>query len=537
MSGGPQPDSQLEQALERWSRIVGLEHVIRASAELAAAETATFATAHRIPAILRPGDRGQVRACLRVANECRVPVYPISSGKNWGYGSRVPPRDGCVLLDLGRLNRILDFNEELAYVTIEPGVTQTQLFAFLRGRNSRLWMDATGSSPDCSVIGNVMERGFGHTPYGDHFSHVCGFEVVLPSGELLHTGPATFANARTAAVNRWGLGPSLDGLFSQSNLGIVTRLTVWLMPQPDCFEAFFYRCEDPAGLPALIDCLRDLRLRDILRSSIHIGNDYKVLNGIQQYPWEATGGRTPLSPGLMGRFRKQLAFGYWNASGGLYGTRAQVSEAKRLLARVLASNRGKLRFLNEKKLGLARRFAKPASLLMRWDIRCTIELVEPVLGLMRGVPTRQSLGSAYWRKRTPVPAEADPDRDRCGLLWFAPVAPAQGREVQALADLAIRTLLACGFEPMISLTLLTPRSVYAVISITYDRDVSGEDERAMACYGELSRKCLAAGYVPYRLGIQSMKEVCGASDAAGWLAALKQAVDPNGILAPARYEA
>ncbi|MBV8906103.1 MAG: FAD-dependent oxidoreductase, partial [Acidobacteriia bacterium] len=223
VSGGPQPDSQLEQALERWSRVVGPEHVTRAGAELAAAETATFATAHRIPAILRPGDRGQVQACLRVANECRVPVYPISSGKNWGYGSRVPPRDGCVLLDLGRLNRILDFNEELAYVTIEPGVTQTQLFAFLRGRNSRLWMDATGSSPDCSVIGNVMERGFGHTPYGDHFSHVCGFEVVLPSGELLHTGPATFANARTAAVNRWGLGPSLDGLFSQSNLGIVTR--------------------------------------------------------------------------------------------------------------------------------------------------------------------------------------------------------------------------------------------------------------------------------------------------------------------------
>jgi hypothetical protein len=44
--------------------------------------------------------------------------YPISRGKNWGYGSRVPARDGCVLLDLGRMNRIVGFSEKLAYVTV-----------------------------------------------------------------------------------------------------------------------------------------------------------------------------------------------------------------------------------------------------------------------------------------------------------------------------------------------------------------------------------------------------------------------------------
>jgi 4-cresol dehydrogenase (hydroxylating) flavoprotein subunit len=527
--------SHLAQALDRWSEVLGPEHISGSHPELAAAEAATFATAQRIAAILRPADRAQVQACLRVANECGVPLYPVSSGKNWGYGSRVPPRDGCALLDLSRLNRILDFNQELAYVTVEPGVTQAQLFAFLRERNSRLWMDATGSSPDCSLIGNVMERGFGHTPYGDHFAHVCGLEVVLPTGEVIHTGQAAFPRAQTAAVNRWGLGPSLDGLFSQSNLGVVTGMTIWLMPRPECFEAFFYRLEDPAGLPILINRLRDLRLADILRSSIHIGNDYKVLNGIQQYPWDATGGATPLSAELMSRLRKQLTVGYWNASGGLYGTRAQVGEAKRLLARALGSQRGQLRFLSEKKLRLARRFAKPVSLLMRWDITRTIDIVEPVVGLMRGVPTRQSLASAYWRKRMPVPADPDPDRDRCGLLWFAPVAPARGREVQALTDLASETMLASGFEPMISLTLLTPRAVYAVISISYDREVPGEDDRAMACYSELSRKCLATSYIPYRLGIQSMREVCSIADSAALLAQLKDVLDPNHILAPGRY--
>ena len=64
---------------------------------------------------------------MRIANRWKVAVYPISSGRNWGYGSRVPAADGCVLLDLGRMNQIVDFNEELGYVTVEPGVTQAQL--------------------------------------------------------------------------------------------------------------------------------------------------------------------------------------------------------------------------------------------------------------------------------------------------------------------------------------------------------------------------------------------------------------------------
>src|SRR4030095_17003422 len=141
----------------------------------------------------------------------------------WGYGSRVPAGDG-VLLDLGRLNRIVAFDEDLAYVTIEPGVTQGQLYEFLRERGSRLWMDATGASPDCSIIGNTMERGFGHTPMGDHCNNVCAFEVVLPTGECVQTGFGRFAEAKAGALGRWGLGPSLDGLFSQSNLGLVTSL-------------------------------------------------------------------------------------------------------------------------------------------------------------------------------------------------------------------------------------------------------------------------------------------------------------------------
>jgi 4-cresol dehydrogenase (hydroxylating) len=528
-------DRDLSRAIREWSEIVSADHVVTDPSALGAASTATFATSARVPLILRPADRQQVQACLRVANAHRVPVYPISTGRNWGYGSRVPAADGSVLLDLSRMNRIVDFSEDLAYVTVEPGVTQQQLFDFLRDNRSRLWMDATGARPDCSLIGNTLERGFGHTPYGDHFAHVCGFEVVMPDGECIETGFSRFAQTSTGPLYRWGLGPTLDGLFTQSNFGIVTRMSIWLMPAPEHFEAFFFRCDDDSGLGDVLDALRRLRLNGTLRSAAHIGNDYKVLNGIGQYPWELTAGTTPLRSDQMAGLRKKLRFGAWNGSGGLYGTSAQVREAKRLMRRELTGKVAKLEFLGERKLELARRFARPYGLLSGWDISAAIDLVRPIFSLLKGEPTAAPMATTYWRKRTPPPADMDPDRDRCGLLWCAPVAPLEARHGERLTRLSIDTLLAHGFEPMLSLSLVTDRALTCVVSICYDRDVPGEDDRAMRCYRELLDRLTASGYHSYRLGIQSSAEMADRDSYATLLAALKRALDPNGILAPGRY--
>src|SRR5579875_3028412 len=471
----------VSSALEHWTQLLGPQFVQSDPETLHAAGTATFATHQKIRAVLRPADRDQIIGCLRIATQFRIPLYPISTGKNWGYGSRVPPRDGCALLDVSRLDRILSFDEDLGYVTVEPGVTQRQ---------------------------------------------------------IIHTGAARFEGSKIGEISRWGVGPSLDGLFSQSNFGIVTRMTIWLMPKPEAFEAFFFRCESASGLAPLIDSLRRLRMHDVLRSSVHIANDYKVLGGIQQYPWEEMKGRTPISPADMAVFRKKLSFGYWNASGALYGTQDQISEAKRLLARELREQAGELKFLSPQKLRLAKRFAAAFHLITRWDLRRTIALVEPVLGLMQGKPmsASQALRSAYWRKRTPLPADPDPDRDRCGLLWYAPVAPAKGEEVLQLVNLASDILLRSGFEPMISLTLLTPRTVYAVLSLTYDREVPGEDEKAMTCYEQLHEACTHAGYFPYRLGIHSMTALPEPAAYQQLMRKLKQAFDPEMILAPGRYD-
>lgn len=526
--------SGLAAALRDWRAVVGNEHVIQEPRILQQAGTATFATDSQVHAVLRPANRDQVQECVRIANRVRVSIHPISSGKNWGYGSRVPPSDG-VLLDLGRLDRIVDFDEDLAYVTLEPGVTQQALYDFLRERQSRLWMDATGASPECSIIGNTLERGFGHTPMGDHCGNVCGFEVVLPTGDCIETGFSRFAGAKVGALSRWGVGPALDGLFSQSNLGIVTRMTVWLMPAPEQFQAFFFSCTDEHGLPAIIDALRPLRMNGTLRSVMHIGNDYKVVAAGGRFPWDRY--RAPLDATAMAALRRQMKIGYWNGSGGLYGTRAQVREARTQLRAALKGKVDRLQFVDDRLLKIMGRFAGPFRVFTGWDISRVLEVLTPVYGLLKGVPTSVPLASAYWRKKTGVPDQMDPDRDHCGLLWCSPVIPNRGSDVQQVTDVATRTLLDHGFEPQMSLSLASERSSICVITISYDRDNGDDDSRAHACYTELIERLLALGYPPYRLNVRSMGYVADEdSRYAELLEALKQTVDPNGVLAPRRYE-
>jgi|ERR1051326_4576956 4-cresol dehydrogenase (hydroxylating) flavoprotein subunit len=524
-------------ALSDWASAVGEENVITDSGELRAAERGTFSVGHRIPAIVRPGSRAEVQECLRIANRRRCPVYPISGGRNWGYGSRVPAADGCVLLDLRRMNRILDFNEELGYVTVEPGVTQAQLQAFLAERNSKLWMDSTGASPECSLIGNTVERGFGHTPYGDHFAHSCGLEIVLPQGEVIETGFARFPAASAAPLYQWGLGPVLDGLFSQSNFGIVTRMTIHLMPAPEYFQAYFFQCPDHEQLAGLIDALRPLRMDGTIRSSSHIANDYKVLSAVEQYPWMAMEGQTPLEGAVMEKLRRELRIGAWNGSGALYGTRAQVKEARRLLRNALKGKAQRLQFLDDRKLELAERFAGAYQALSGWNLKRTLAVLRPVYGLMKGLPTDRPLASTYWRKRTAPPAEMDPDRDGCGLVWCSPVVPNDGRHARRVTTLASEIILRHGFEPMISLTVLTDRTLSCILSLGYDRDVPGEDDKAMACYRELLERLALQGYYSYRLSVGAMHAMGERDSYHKLLGSLKQTLDPNGILAPGRYVA
>jgi 4-cresol dehydrogenase (hydroxylating) len=205
-----------------------------------------------------------------------------------------------------------------------------------------------------------------------------------------------------------------------------------------------------------------------------------------------------------------------------------------LVKRALAGKVDKLQFLSDRLLQVATRFARAFGMITGWDLSKTLDLARPIFGLMKGIPTDKPMASVYWRKRNPPPAQADPDRDGCGLLWCAPVAPTGGAHAQKLASLTSEIVLRHGFEPTLSITLITERALICVIS-AYDRHVEGEDRRARVCFDELQSTFAANGYMPYRLGIQSMGQMQLSGAYGDLLASIKRSVDPANILAPGRY--
>jgi 4-cresol dehydrogenase (hydroxylating) len=529
----------IDKALEQWALILTPNQIITDKETLKQYETATYKTEQRISAILKPANREQVQEVTRIANQYKTPLYPVSSGKNWGYGSYIPTKDGCVLVDLSLMNRIIKLNKELAYITLEPGVTQEQLYNYLQSEESGLWMDATGASSECSIIGNTLERGFGHTPYGDHFSHVSGLEVVLANGEYFHTGFGRFPNAQASEVYHWGVGAYLDGLFTQSNFGIVTQMTIWLMPAPEYSQAFFCSV-DKEVLPMLVDALRPLRLDGTLKSAMHIVNADKAISAFGQYPWSEVNNVTPLPRDWLEKTCKERNIGGWNASGALYGTRAEVAIARKKLKKALRHIPSKkLHFIDDRTLKIANYITRPYKWVTGVDLEKALEIVTPVINLKRGIPSNAFIPSTYWRKKKPAPAAdiADPNRDRCGLIWLAPIAPMTGEHASTLEKIIETTLLKFGFEPAISMTLLTERCIDSVIVISYDRDLPEEETRALQCHDVLLTKLIDKGYYPYRLSTHAMGKLPKAEPAyTDVISKFKEAIDPQHIIAPGRYE-
>jgi 4-cresol dehydrogenase (hydroxylating) len=516
--------SDFTGALPAFCDAVGAEHVVTAAAELDAASTATFTTASRVAAIVRPGSRDEVRACLRVANRFMVPVHPVSRGKYWGFGSRVPVKDGSVLLDLGRMNAIVDYDEALAYVTVEPGVTFAELYAFLRARGSRLYASTTGSSPHSSVVGNALERGDGSGPYGDRLAHACAFEVVLPTGEVVHTGHDRFEGARAAPVFRWGVGPALDGLFSQSNLGVVTRMTLWLSPLPRWLALVRFHVVDARKLRLAVDACRVLRQDGTLRSVVGMWNDYRVLSTEGQYPWELTGGKTPLGRDTLQKLSSAWGGATWFGSTALHAP--STAQGRAALAHVERCLRP---YVDELTADVRAGDPKSGQELDASG--------DPAFLFIQGIPHENSLRTMYWRKKTPVPADPDPDRDRCGLVWASPVVPFRGADVVTATRLLEDTMLEHGFEPMIAMVGQTERVMYVLPLVVYDRDVEGADADALRCHDAILARLGAAGYPPYRLGVQAMDALRAPRDDHGaLLERLKHALDPNDVLAPGRYD-
>ena len=488
--------------------------------------------------VLLPTSVEDVQNIVRQALQYNVPLHAISRGYNWGYGDALPFSAPCALLDLSRMNRILEINRDLGYAVVEPGVSQGQLYEAVQREAPEYWIDATGAGPEASIVGNILERGFGHTPYGDHVRTTACLEVVLADGNIVHTGFGHFPQAAAAHVYPYGVGPMLDGLFSQSNLGIVTKVTVWLYPKPACFRFFYVRVEAEEGLEPLIDTLRALRMQGVLSSTIHVANDLRILSATQTYPWTEARGQTPLPKHLREALRRQRGLGYWSASGGLYGTHAQVKAAQRAVRQALRKI-GRVTFVDDALIAHAERVARILTRLGGGKrLTQLLDALIPNYGLLKGIPTSFPLRAVHWRKRQPPKNLcADPRDTGSGLVWISPVLPAQGVHARQVLQLMEEVLDRHGFDTMVTFTFLNERALVGVFNLSFDRDEPADRRAAEACYAEAVQRLSEKGYYPYRVAHGHILPFASPTDAYyACLKKIKDALDPQGILFPGRYD-
>ena len=530
------PNPQHGIAIEALKAVLGPQHVHHDPDARHHYARTTGTTATTPTAIVFPESTEQVQRIVTIAQRHSLALYPISRGRNFGYGDANAPTQGQVILDFKRMNRIVEVNDELAYCVLQPGVTQGQLADYLQTHHPDLMMDCTGAGREASLVGNTLDRGFGHTPYGDHFLNACGMKVVLADGSVIDTGYGGFENARSGRVYRYGVGPFLDGVFCQSNCGIVTEIGLWLMPRPESFCAFFFAAEKQEDLEHVVDRLAPLRRADILRSAIHIGNDLRILSSKITYPYERTNGELPLPEALRAELRKEHGLGLWMGAGSIEGTPAVVRETKKLIRKALAPV--KPIFIDEQRyarasslVGLLNRFgiAKP--------LAGKLAAIRPALDLMQGIPTDEPLGGACWRVKQPLEEGfTDPLSTEAGLMWVSPVLPMTGPDARRVVELIEPIYARHGFECPITFTLINQRAVIGITNIFFDKSDPAQAESAVACYDELVHTLIQAGYPPYRTGHSGYAKLQQyAPDLFNLAGRIKHALDPQNLLSPGRY--
>lgn len=518
----------LPGALEAWETALGPAAVRVPDGPLRAVD----GSERRVPAELRPGTVEEVREVVRIAARFRAPIHAVSRGMNWGMGSALPPRDGTSVVNLSRLDRIRAVRVSGLHAEIEAGVTQAALHQTLRGTGAVF--NVTGSSAGSSILGNALERGVGY--FAGRADALTALEVVTGTGEMLRTGFGGIEGARTAHLYRHGLGPSLDGLFAQSSLGIVTAAGFALMPAWERPAAFTLRLARAERLGDLIDRLASLRAEGVLRTVAHLA--------------DAERGRITLAPLLAdrlppderasaGEILRRFSYDGWSLVSGIGGNAAVSRASQRVLARRLGEF-GRFQVVTPGRLDLAVRvLGRLGRLGGAHRQLAMLEAVRPLAGLAWGEPTTDTLAGVFW----PEPGTQagwrgrDPDESPAtGLLYILPILPAVGSEAVPAASHARAFLAARGFTAAITLNLLDERALESVISIAFRRDDPGQAAAARAAMNELEDWFLRAGFPPYRLGIGSMSRLPPAlPENARVMAGLKALFDPAGILSPGKY--
>jgi 4-cresol dehydrogenase (hydroxylating) len=501
-------EARFTQALRDFASVVGETNMIASAGSLGdyadpfapGPDTSAFAAG----AAVLPASVDEVREVLRVARVHGVPLWPVSTGRNFAYGGAAPRLRGSVVLDLKRMDRVLEVDEKLAYALVEPGVTYFDLHAYLSEHGFKLWVDPPAAGWG-SIIGNTLERGFGYTPYGNHAAMQCGMEVVLASGDIVRTGMGAIEIGRSWQLYAPGFGPSYDAMFMQSNFGVVTKLGIWLMPQPSAYLLGHAKFREEGDLDAIVETLRPLRLDETIRNHAVIEGAIRYAAGVSSRK-EWFDGEGPMPESAIARMIDRLQIGRWNLNFALYGE-PELNDARYAIVQRAFSHVRGVQFE-------AARYAGDA---------------QPEGGAdrnMAGIPAMSAFRMLDWRGGTGAHVD------------FSPICPFTGPDAMRQYALAKARTAEYGFDYYGGFTAGT-RYLHHIVATIFNRD----DPRQTDAAGDLLRVLMsdarASGYGEYRVHLAQMDYAAAQYDFNhGALLrlseTLKDALDPDGILAPGK---
>ncbi len=521
---------------ETIARLVGSENV-RGDALIEEYRRNVSGLQRAIPLVVTPASAAQVTSLVQLANEKALKLYPISSGRNWGLGSRLPVVDDCIILDLQKMNRIVELNERHGYVVIEPGVTQIQLYEYLQAQRSNHIFNVIGSGKDTSLIGNAMDRGIGY--FSPRCENLSSLEVVLGNGETLRTGFSHFAHSQVSALYRHGIGPSLDGLFFQSNFGIVTKASLDLISNEDEHAAILIALREDANLAAYIDALAALRRRGILQTAFHIANRERTRISVTPLLYRSYLRQGLPAPQALQKAEETFAREFrhnWATMGGLLGTKEQIRYSYRA-TRSLLKNLADVRLITDRRIAWAERILNVLSPFAAFRRkRLVLAALETVYGYCKGMPSDSALDSVTWAVDKTLLESGNPDRSDAGLLYALPLLPFDGHSLLECLKIVDEICGRHAFTPYMTFNMINDKCLESVINIAYLRNDPAGNARAHQCIESLNRAFLAGGLTPYRMGIYGMQDLFDPADRYWRIVRdLKQVFDPNHVIAPRRY--
>ncbi len=494
--------SAFDQALKAFAGIVGDEWVLVTDQDREAyRDFFSFSDTHHLASgAVAPASAEQIRALVQIAAQYRIPLWPISRGKNLGYGAAAPLLSGSLVLDLSRMKKI-EVDVENDTVLVEPGVGFYDLYHHLQERNIPLWLSVPGNSWG-SVCGNALDRGVGYTTYGDHTSRICGLEVVMPDGDLVRTGMGAMAGAPTWQLYRYGFGPAWDQMFVQSNFGIVTKMGLWLMPEPESLRGFDLEFDKPEDLEWVVDTVAPLRRDGTLQQSPSIGNWLRqaaVLTTRKE--WYDQPGALPDS--VIEAIRKRFNIGWWSISVRFYGPDEVTAASEKVVSRAF-----------EGRPVLSRKDAV-------WHRGQPREQ-----SAWAGVPTTMPLQNANWHG------------GRGGHVGFSPVMPTNGRLALSQFQRTYARYNEFGMDYHGSFAL-GERHTTNVNQVLFNKDDPQMLKRVQQFFHALVNDATRERYGEYRTHIEYMDLVADTYDFNHHALRrlnekIKNALDPHGILAPGK---